>query len=420
MQRRRSGGLVTVLLCLGLVLSSTTPTFADEHNPPPTTRDEILAQLRQDLDESSEAMINAAADLRLAEGALPAAKRTATQTQHLLLAAQRREAAAAKLRGIAQVELIVTTRDMEDMAAQVADQHDRIGRLARAVYQSGGSMSDMSMLLEAQSPADFAERMVAFQTVLNSQRSALDDLQTVQTTYADSTDALEVVRDKVAAADEKAQRELGVIAGLAARARAAETEVRRLVTARAAAVAATNAAQVVDAAQGQVQQGSQTSLQAQLLAQAKALLGPAGSRPGSSIPSVPGTLAWPAHGPITSPFGMRVHPITGVRKLHTGTDLGVPCGTPVHAAREGTVLSAGWDTAYGFRTVVSHGVVNGALLTTTYNHQSHVGVSAGQHVDVGQVIGLSGTTGYSTGCHLHFELLVNADFVDPMPWMTRN
>jgi len=250
MQRRRSGGLVTVLLCLGLVLSSTTPTFADEHNPPATTRDEILAQLRQDLDESSEAMINAAADLRLAEGALPAAKRTATQTQQLLLAAQRREAAAAKLRGIAQVELIVTTRDMEDMAAQVADQHDRIGRLARAVYQSGGSMSDMSMLLEAQSPADFAERMVAFQTVLNSQRSALDDLQTVQTTYADRTDALEVVRDKVAAADEKAQRELGVIAGLAARAQAAETEVRRLVTARAAAVAATNAAQVVDAAQG--------------------------------------------------------------------------------------------------------------------------------------------------------------------------
>jgi murein DD-endopeptidase MepM/ murein hydrolase activator NlpD len=133
---------------------------------------------------------------------------------------------------------------------------------------------------------------------------------------------------------------------------------------------------------------------------------------------VPGTLAWPATGPITSPFGMRVHPITGVRKLHTGTDLGVPCGTPVHAAREGTVLSAGFDTAYGYRTVVSHGVVNGALLTTTYNHQTHIDVSVGQHVALGEMIGISGTTGYSTGCHLHFELLVNADFVDPMPWMT--
>ena len=62
--------------------------------------------------------------------------------------------------------------------------------------------------------------------------------------------------------------------------------------------------------------------------------------------------------------------------------------------------------------------VNGALLTTTYNHQSHVAVTPGQHVDAGALIGLSGTTGYSTGCHLHFELLVNGDFVDPMPWMT--
>jgi murein DD-endopeptidase MepM/ murein hydrolase activator NlpD len=259
--------------------------------------------------------------------------------------------------------------------------------------------------------------MVAVQSVLSSQRSALNDLQSVESTYVDRTDALEVVRDKMAVADEQAQRELAVIADLEARARAAETEVQRLITARNDAVAAANAARVVDAQQGQVQQGSQSSLQAQLAAQARQLLGAAGDRPGTSLAPVPGTLAWPANGPVTSPFGMRVHPITGVLKLHTGTDLSVPCGTPVQVAREGTVLSAGYDTAYGFRTVVSHGIVDGALLTTTYNHQSHVGVEMGQHVDVGAVIGLSGTTGYSTGCHLHFELLVNADFVDPMPWM---
>jgi murein DD-endopeptidase MepM/ murein hydrolase activator NlpD len=114
---------------------------------------------------------------------------------------------------------------------------------------------------------------------------------------------------------------------------------------------------------------------------------------------------------------MRVHPITGVRKLHTGTDLGIPCGTPVHAAREGTVIAAGFNIAYGNRTVISHGVVDGALLTTTYNHQSQIDVSVGQQVAAGQPIGLSGTTGYSTGCHLHFELLVNADYVDPVPWL---
>jgi murein DD-endopeptidase MepM/ murein hydrolase activator NlpD len=417
MQRRRAGGLVTAALCMALVLGTSTPTFADEPDKKATSQEDALAQLRHDLNESSQDMVDAAANLQLAEGALPAAQRTAAETHRLLLAAQRRQAAAAKRRGSAQVQLIVATRDTEALAGEVEAQHDRIGSLARAVYQSGGSMADLSMLLDAQSPTDFAERMVAFQTVLSAQRSALNDLQTVQTTYVDRTDALEHVRDALADADERAQRELSVIAGLEARARAAETEVQRLITARNDAIAATRAAQTVDAQQGQVQQGSQSSLQTQLAAQAAAQLGPAGARPGSSVAPVPGTLAWPAQGPVTSPFGMRVHPITGVRKLHTGTDLGIPCGTSVHAAREGTVMSAGFDTAYGFRTVVSHGVVNGALLTTTYNHQSHIGVSVGQHVDVGDVIGLSGTTGYSTGCHLHFELLVNADFVDPMPWM---
>jgi murein DD-endopeptidase MepM/ murein hydrolase activator NlpD len=418
MHRRRTTGLLTALLCLGLVLGTTTPTFADEPTKTSTSNDDVLAQLRIDLAESSQAMVDAAANLQLAEAALPGAKRTAAQTHRLLLAAQRRQAAAAHRRGSAQVQLIVATQDAEALAGKVAEQHDRIGRLARAVYQSGGAMSDLSMLLESQSPTDFTERLVAFQTVLDSQHSALNDLQAVETTYGDRTEALEQVRDTMAAADELAQREVAVIAGLDERAQAADAEVRHLVTARDAAVAATSAATAVDAAQGQVQQGSQTSLQAQLVAQARQLLGAAGAQPGSSVAPVPGTLAWPAHGPITSPFGMRVHPITGVRKLHTGTDLGIPCGTEVHAAREGTVLSAGWDTAYGFRTVVSDGVVNGALLTTTYNHQSHLGVTVGQHVDVGQVLGISGTTGYSTGCHLHFELLVNGDFVDPVPWMT--
>ena len=100
-----------------------------------------------------------------------------------------------------------------------------------------------------------------------------------------------------------------------------------------------------------------------------------------------------------------------------GTDFGIACGTPVHAALPGTVIAAGWDTAYGWRTVITHGVVNGVVLTTTYNHQSHLGVAVGDQVAEGQVIGLSGTTGFSTGCHLHFELYVNSTVVDSEPWL---
>ena len=78
--------------------------------------------------------------------------------------------------------------------------------------------------------------------------------------------------------------------------------------------------------------------------------------------------------------------------------------------------AAGWNSAYGWRTVVSHGVVDGVLLTTTYNHQE-LGVAVGDRVAAGQVIGTVGSTGYSTGCHLHFELYVNSSLVDPERWL---
>ncbi|MGH8894423.1 MAG: M23 family metallopeptidase, partial [Actinomycetes bacterium] len=159
-----------------------------------------------------------------------------------------------------------------------------------------------------------------------------------------------------------------------------------------------------------------SELQAELAARAATELGSAGARDGSTVPARPGTLAWPVLGRISSPFGMRVHPITGVYKLHTGTDLSAPCGTPIRAARDGVVVAAGWNSAYGWRTVVSHGVVKGVLLTTTYNHQDRLGAQVGTRVGTGQVIGSVGSTGYSTGCHLHVELFVNSSLVDPEGW----
>jgi murein DD-endopeptidase MepM/ murein hydrolase activator NlpD len=207
------------------------------------------------------------------------------------------------------------------------------------------------------------------------------------------------------------------VAEHAGQASAADAQVAGLVATRKAALAAAAAAQVQEDVAHTNLVGESTALQSQLASQAHALLGPAGARDGAAVPPVAGTFAWPANGPITSPFGMRVHPVTGVYKLHTGTDLGIPCGTPVHVARAGTVIQAGWNSAYGWRTVVSHGNVDGVLLTTTYNHQSHIGVSVGDQVADGQVIGLSGTTGFSTGCHLHFEVYVNSALVDPEPWL---
>jgi len=126
-------------------------------------------------------------------------------------------------------------------------------------------------------------------------------------------------------------------------------------------------------------------------------------------PSGNGTLRRPAGGPITSPFGMRVHPVTGVRKQHDGTDFGVPCGTPVHAAGDGTVTDRGPSGAYGNRVVVRHA----EGLETSYNHLASDSVVVGQHVTTSTIVGSVGSTGLSTGCHLHFMVRRDGALTDP-------
>ena len=107
--------------------------------------------------------------------------------------------------------------------------------------------------------------------------------------------------------------------------------------------------------------------------------------------------------PITSGFGYRTDPVTGASAFHGGIDFGASCGTPIKAAGTGTVLTAGSSGGYGNMTLINHG----GGMATLYGHQSSIIVSAGQSVTQGQVIGYVGSTGKSTGCHLHFEVRVN-------------
>lgn len=115
-------------------------------------------------------------------------------------------------------------------------------------------------------------------------------------------------------------------------------------------------------------------------------------------------------GRLASRFGMRVHPIFKSRRMHAGIDLAAPRGTPIYAAGDGVVEKAGWASGYGKFTLVRH--VNG--YETGYAHQSKIIVSPGEHVRQGQVIGYVGSTGNSTGNHLHFEIRINGRVVDPL------
>ncbi|WP_089173236.1 M23 family metallopeptidase [Bosea sp. AS-1] len=119
-----------------------------------------------------------------------------------------------------------------------------------------------------------------------------------------------------------------------------------------------------------------------------------------------------AEGELRSGFGMRYHPIMRYSKMHTGIDWANKIGTPILAAGNGTVLKAGWSSGYGKHTEIQH--ANGYV--TTYSHQSNfaAGIVPGAKVRQGQVIGYLGSTGLSTGPHLHYEVLVNGNFVNPL------
>lgn len=129
-----------------------------------------------------------------------------------------------------------------------------------------------------------------------------------------------------------------------------------------------------------------------------------------------GELAWPVPGytRITSKYAMRVHPITGQYKLHTGVDIGAPEGANFVAANDGIVIKAGMNTAYGNMVIIDHG----GGISTLYAHGSAILVEVGQTVKRGEAVLKVGSTGYSTGPHAHFEVRINGVTTDPLPYIT--
>lgn len=139
------------------------------------------------------------------------------------------------------------------------------------------------------------------------------------------------------------------------------------------------------------------------------------AKPGSAGYAFAGSFAWPSRLPLagyslTSRFGGRYHPILGALRMHSGVDLAAPAGSPIKAPSAGVVTFAQWYGGYGLFVVVDHG----AGMETRYGHLGQVAVTPGQQIKPGQVLGYVGSTGLSTGPHLHYEMRLNGQAVDPL------
>ena len=428
--RRRAAALVTTsaLLLSGAVLpSAAADTGGDlKHKKHQVQKHKQavkkhLSQAHQDLDESSSQLQAATAALATAQQQLGAAQSHLATTRGQLSAAQvldrqmqaKLDAAVARLKQ-AQDDLVAGQH-------KIAEQEHELGQIIVSNYQNGDpQLMGLSMVLTTQDPAQLTGQLNSVQNVMDKENVVLSRLEATKVLLTVQEKAVAQAKAEVAVQREAAARNLVKKKALEKQAREAEAQVQVLVSQRAAAKTAAARARAADIAQLHSLQKENQQLADRLRAiaaeEARRAEAAAAAANSSSV-NGNGFLSWPVNGPVTSPFGWRIHPIFGYRSLHDGIDIGAACGTPIHAPAGGTVLEEYFQTAWGNRIVINHGFHHGVGVATIINHLEAYAVPAGAHVKRGEVIGYIGTTGWSTGCHTHFTVMVNGAPVDPMGWL---
>ncbi|MGQ0468184.1 MAG: M23 family metallopeptidase [Sporichthyaceae bacterium] len=409
MRGRRTGATAAVLATV-VALAVPTAGAADD----PRERKRAVDARVKSLDEQADrtaARVKAASDaLERAENELPVARSTLSRARAGERAARADAAAAAERSAVTRGEMFYNARLQDAVAVEVQARRAAVAALARRAY-TGGDFSQLGVLLGARSPEELTSSMVYLQSVNRSQRDALDGLAEAERELEGRRSALTDLQLREEGDRAALEAAVGRADEAVDAAAAAHTAVSDLVAERTDALEEARKLKAIvekKLAEQEVESRRLAKIIAARIAAAKR----AGA---ANLPlNLGGVLALPAVGPITSGYGMRYHPILRRNKLHTGTDFGVPTGTAVRAAAAGEVLQVIYSGAYGRRVVVDHGTVNGANLVTTYNHMSRFAVRVGQQLTRGQILGYSGSTGWSTGPHLHFETLVNGRFVDPM------
>ncbi|MGQ0805533.1 MAG: peptidoglycan DD-metalloendopeptidase family protein [Actinomycetota bacterium] len=381
------------LVALAFVASlaaTASASFAGEPNPDPKSQ----RQLKEAIGEASAEETFAVAQLEEIQGRRAELEAVADALDAQITEATGRQEAA--------------QREVDRIAADVAALQLEIDRLQAEIDASKADFEDSAATLyrnrgsgaQVLSVLDFAND--PRKGILVSRY--LGDISRDAQAEIDNYDALQ---DDVDAAQELLEEQQKAAEEARAVAEAQRREVEQL---RAEHEPARAAAEAEESAESQVlstisaQKDTWEAQLAALQAEQAALAG------GVSRGSGNGPLDWPCDGGVVSGFGYRVHPISGTRRLHQGVDINCSYGQPIYAAGSGIVLEAGSRGGYGNAVLIDHG--DG--LATLYAHQSQLAVSPGQQVTTGEVVGYVGSTGYSTGPHLHWEVWVNGTPVDPM------
>lgn len=285
------------------------------------------------------------------------------------------------------VEISVGLGYLDTLTGNSSDAADTYGEILTQEQQERAKIQQLegSIVVEVQGLEESEHEAEILASELAIKRAALNNEYRAQTSLLARVDA--EIADYEHAKEGFEAEEASIRATIAAAAAAAKAKADAAAKAAAAAAAATATAPSAAAA-------------------------PVTTAP-PAVSTGNGTLRWPIRGSIDSPFGWRIHPITWDRRYHTGIDIAGPYGLPIKAAKAGIVILAGVKGGYGNSVMIDH--QNGWV--TLYAHQQSLNVQLGQYVTTATTIGWVGSSGNSTGPHLHFELRVNGVPTDPMRYL---
>lgn len=382
-------------LCL-LVGTLISPVAADD------TLDQQVAEASEALTSASKAVEAAARSLKDAQKRLPAARAK-------MAAALTKEAEAKAIYVVAKTDLArakaryaTAANKLASKQAEIQQLQKRVNEFARSIYQQGPT-SQWAIILESQSPSDLTSRLETIKAVSEASSADLNDLIVAKTDLKAIADGAAEVKAEMQTLADQATAAYETASAAADAAAAAKAEVDKLVAQESDALA------VAEKDRQEVKKQYE-----ELRAEQIRIAGTSGSgSSGNGDPEATGPLDWPVSGYSSSwRIGWRVHPKYGYRSCHTGIDISAPSGTLIRAAGTGVVLDTFWSRPYGRVTLVDHG----GGLVTMYAHQSAWLVSKGDVVVSGEGIGKVGSTGFSTGSHLHFEVHVNGVPYNPRGW----
>jgi murein DD-endopeptidase MepM/ murein hydrolase activator NlpD len=288
---------------------------------------------------------------------------------------------------------VVTAQSKLDRAQATLDD------TAAQMYRSARNGSQYETALAAP-PAAMVQSDAYLDTVSAKRRRIVEKVERLRDEIETKRRAVEADKHDADAARAAAQAERDTIGTLRAEIEPARAQAAERQAAEEQALASIQARKAEF-------EGELAALQAASASVTQLLAG--GSRGTASNPCE----ARPVPGEIRSGFGSRVHPIYGTTRMHSGVDMAAGMGEPIRACRAGTVIQAGWNGGYGNTIVVDHG----GGMATLYAHQSSLAAGVGAQVGAGEVIGYVGSTGASTGPHLHFEVRRNGNPVDPVPYL---